>query len=194
MPLTLEDLRPNPGANKERKRVGRGHGSGHGKTSGRGTKGQKARAGGNIRPGFEGGQLPIQQALPYKRGFTNIWRAPWEVINVGQLHELAGDGPVTPQTLFERGLIRGLEFPVKILGDGTLTRPITVRAHAFSKSAIAQIEAAGGTYETLERTDRWIIARPRSRQVSLNSELKAARVGKVGGPSRKEAVDAAEEA
>lgn len=194
MPLTLEDLRPNPGANKDRKRVGRGHGSGYGKTAGRGTKGQKARSGGNIRPGFEGGQLPIQQALPYKRGFTNVWRTPWEVINVGQLQEFAGQGPVTPQVLYERGLTRGLEFPVKILGDGTLSQAVEVRAHAFSKSAIAQIEAAGGSYQTLDRTDRWIIARPRSRQVSLNSELKAARVGKVGGPSRKEAVQGAEEA
>lgn len=187
MPLKLHDLRPNPGANQDRKRVGRGHGSGSGKTAGRGTKGQKARAGGNIRPGFEGGQLPIQQALPYKRGFKNIWRPHWEVVNLGRLAELEVEGPVTPEVLFAHGVIRGLEFPVKILGDGRLARPLTIRAHAFSKSARERIEATGGTVETLDRTDRWMERRPRTRALPLNRELKAQRVGKAGGPSRKEA-------
>lgn len=194
MSLKLHDLHPNPGANKDRKRVGRGHGSGSGKTAGRGTKGQKARAGGNIRPGFEGGQLPIQQALPYKRGFKNIWRAQWEVVNLGRLAELELEGPVTPETLAELGVIRGVEYPVKILGDGTLKRALDVQAHAFSKSAQSQIEAAGGSCQTLERTDRWAARRPRSRSLPLNRDLKAQRVGKVGGPSRKEALAQTKEA
>ena len=188
MPLTLDDLRPNPGTNRDRKRVGRGHGSGKGKTAGRGTKGQKARSGPGVRIGFEGGQLPIQQRMPYKRGFTNIYKTPWEVVNLDRLEELAVDGPITPEILHQRGVTRGLEFPVKILGHGDLTRAVEVRAHAFSDSARAQIEAAGGSVQTLERTDQWTSARPRSRRLPLNSELKHARVGKVGGPSRKEAL------
>ena len=188
MALTLDDLRPNPGAKRDRKRVGRGHGSGKGKTAGRGTKGQKSRSGAGIRIGFEGGQLPIQQALPYKRGFTNIHKTPWEVVNLSRLEELAVDGPVTPELLYQRGAIRGMEFPVKVLGNGELTRAVVVQAHAFSASARERIEAAGGSVQTLERTDQWVSARPRSRRLPLNAELKRARVGKVGGPSRQEAL------
>lgn len=188
MPLTLDDLRPNPGAKRDRTRVGRGPGSGKGKTAGRGTKGQKSRAGGGVRIGFEGGQLPIQQALPYKRGFTNIYKTPWEVVNLEKLNTLDGDGPITPDVLYAAGITRGLEFPVKILGHGDVTRAVAVHAHAFSAKAVEQIEAAGGTTETLERDDRWITARPRSRRLPLNAELKRSRVGKVGGPSRKEAL------
>jgi large subunit ribosomal protein L15 len=190
MALTLDDLRPNPGAKRDRVRVGRGHGSGKGKTAGRGTKGQKARSGRGVRVGFEGGQLPIQQALPYKRGFTNIYKTPWEVVNLSRLEELAVEGPITPQVLHQRGVIRGLEFPVKVLGEGELTRSVVVHAHAFSGSAKERIEAAGGSVETLDRTDQWLTARPRSRRLPLNAELKRARVGKVGGPSRKEALAA----
>ena len=188
MPLTLDDLRPNPGAKRDRTRVGRGHGSGKGKTAGRGTKGQKSRAGGGVRIGFEGGQLPIQQALPYKRGFTNIYKTPWEVVNVEKLNDLSADGPITPEVLHAAGITRGLEFPVKILGHGEVTRAMTVQAHAFSATAAARIQAAGGTTEMLERDDRWVTARPRSRRLPLNAELKRSRVGKVGGPSRKEAL------
>ena len=190
MPFTLDDLRPNPGAKQDRKRVGRGHGSGKGKTAGRGTKGQKARSGRGVRVGFEGGQLPIQQALPYKRGFTNIHKTPWEVVNLQRLEELAIDGPITPELLYARGVIRGLEFPVKILGEGEVSRALDVRAHAFSASARERIEAAGGSLQTLERSDQWLSARPRSRRLPLNAELKRARVGKVGGPSRKDALAA----
>ena len=190
MALTLDDLRPNPGAKRDRVRVGRGHGSGKGKTAGRGTKGQKARSGRGVRVGFEGGQLPIQQALPYKRGFTNIYKTPWEVVNLSRLEELEVEGPITPQVLHQRGVIRGLEFPVKVLGEGELTRSVVVHAHAFSGSAKERIEAAGGSVETLDRTDQWLTARPRSRRLPLNAELKRARVGKVGGPSRKEALAA----
>jgi large subunit ribosomal protein L15 len=188
MPLTIDDLRPSKGANKSKRRLGRGHGSGRGKTAGRGTKGQNSRSGGGVRIGFEGGQLPIQQRMPYKRGFTNIWKTTWETVNIGRLAELQVDGPITPQVLADLGVIRGTEFPVKILAQGEVTSALTVHAHAFSKSAQAAIEAAGGTVETLERTDEWTSARPRSRRLPLNRELKAMRVGKVGGPSRREAL------
>jgi len=188
MPLTLDDLRPAKGANTSKRRVGRGHGSGRGKTAGRGTKGQNSRSGGGVRIGFEGGQLPIQQRMPYKRGFTNIWKTPWETVNLGLLAELGADGPITPETLAAAGVIRGTEFPVKILANGELTSAVTVHAHAFSKSAQAAIEAAGGSVQVLERTDEWTSARPRSRRLPLNRELKAMRVGKVGGPSRREAI------
>lgn len=188
MPLKMDDLRPDEGATQKRRRVGRGPGSGFGKTSGRGTKGQKARSGGGVRPGFEGGQTPIQQRMPYKRGFTNVWATPWETVNIGSLGELETDGAITPEILAERGLIRSTRFPVKILGDGELDAAVTVHAHAFSKSARERIEQAGGTVETLERTDEWLSARPRTRRRTLSRELKAMGVGKVGGPSRREAL------
>lgn len=190
MPLTLDDLRGGEGSRKSRKRLGRGHGSGKGKTAGRGTKGQNARAGGGVRRGFEGGQLPIQKRLPYKRGFTNIYRTPWEVVNLSRLEELDIDGPVTPEVLFARGVTRGIEFPVKILAGGELSRSIIVHAHAFSESAKSAIEQAGGSVQELERTDDWVTARPRTRALPLNRELKKARVGKVGGPKRREAIAA----
>ncbi len=193
MPLTLDDLRPNKGANTRKRRVGRGHGSGLGKTAGRGTKGQNSRSGGGVRPGFEGGQLPIQQRMPYKRGFTNIWKTQWETVNLGRIAELGVDGPITPDLLAELGVIRGVEFPVKILANGELSGAVTVHAHAFSKAAQAAIEAAGGSVTTLERTDEWTERRPRSRRLPLNRELKAMRVGKVGGPSRREAIAILEE-
>jgi large subunit ribosomal protein L15 len=185
MPLNLNDLRPNVGANQKKKRVGRGTGSGHGKTSGRGTKGQKSRSGPGVRAGFEGGQLPIQKRLPYKRGFTNIYRTQWEVVNLEKLIELGLEGEITPESLYDRGVTRGLEFPVKILGTGELSSALKITAHSFSASAKERIEAAGGTVTTIERTDRWITARPRSRALPLSRELKQARVGKVGGPKNR---------
>ena len=183
MPLRLDDLRPNDGAHTFKRRVGRGHGSGRGKTAGRGTKGQKSRAGGGVRRGFEGGQNPIQQRMPYKRGFTNIWKTPWEVVNLSQLAGLEIDA-ITPEELYARGLIRGTEFPVKILGNGDFDRSIAIAAHAFSASARERITTAGGTIEELERTDRWVNARPRSRRLPFNRTLREARVGKSGGPER----------
>src|SRR5215213_8069249 len=135
MPLNLSDLRPNEGAKTKKKRVGRGTGSGHGKTSGRGTKGQKSRSGPGVRAGFEGGQLPIQKRMPYKRGFTNIFKAPWEVVNLDVIDEFGFAGEVTPEALYERGVIRGLEFPVKILGNGEITKALAISAHAVSESA-----------------------------------------------------------
>lgn len=188
MPLTMDDLRPDEGAKKQSRRVGRGHGSGRGKTAGRGTKGQNSRSGGGVRPGFEGGQLPIQQRLPYKRGFTNIWRTQWETVNVSHLAELNVEGAITPEVLVEAGLVRSTRFPVKILGVGELSTKLTVQAHGFSKGAKALIENAGGTVEVLERNDEWTSARPRTRRLPLNRELKAMRVGKVDGPRRAEAL------
>lgn len=185
MPLNLSDLKPNPGSNQDRRRVGRGPGSGRGKTAGRGTKGQKSRSGPGIRPGFEGGQLPIQKRMPYKRGFTNIYKTPWEVVNLDALESLEVEGPITPAALVERGLVRGEEFPVKILATGELTKKLEVHAHAFSEAAKTSIESAGGSTVVLERTDRWVSASPRSRRLPINRELKQARLGKVGGPKRR---------
>ncbi len=188
MPMNLTDLRPDEGAKKSKKRVGRGTGSGHGKTSGRGTKGQKSRSGPGVRRGFEGGQLPLMKRMPYKRGFTNIFRAEWEVVNIGDLTEHGLSGEITPERLFERGIIRGLEFPVKILGSGDAESAFKVSAHAFSQSARAAIEGAGGSITVLERTDRWIMARPRSRRLTIDRDLKTARLGKSGGPQSRDEV------
>ncbi len=126
--------------------------------------------------------------MPYKRGFTNIFRAEWEVINLRTLADHDVTGEVTPQLLVERGLIRGAGFPIKVLGSGEATAKLTVSAHAFSESAKTAIEAAGGTVIVLERTDRWITARPRSRRLNLNRELKDARFGKVGGPQTRDEI------
>ncbi len=194
MPLTLDDLRGGPGSHRNRKRVGRGHGSGKGKTAGRGTKGQKARSGPGVRRGFEGGQLPIQQRLPYKRGFTNIHRTPWEVVNLGRIEELEFDGPITPESLFERGVTRGLKFPVKVLAGGELSRPIVIHAHSFSSAAKEAIENQGGSVQVLERTDEWQQARPRSRRLPMNRQLKNLRVGKADGPSRRQSLATLESA
>ncbi len=185
MPINLNDLKPNEGANKERKRLGRGIGSGKGKTSGKGHKGQKARAGGGVRPGFEGGQLPIQKRMPYLRGFTNIYATPWEIVNLDTIAALELDGPITPEALISAGVVRGPEFPVKILGRGEFSSKMVIHAHAISEGAKEQIENAGGSVTILERTDRWITARPRNRKLSIDRDLKAARLGKVGGPQKR---------
>jgi len=142
-------LKPAPGAKQKRKRVGRGDGSGHGTYSGRGLKGQKSRAGGGVRLGFEGGQLPIIKRLPRKRGFTNIFRDEYTIVNVGRLNAFAADVEVTPQSLLEAGLIKSIKQPVKILGDGEINRPLTVKAKKFSSAAKAKIEAAGGRAEEI---------------------------------------------
>ncbi len=181
MAFNLTDLKPNEGANRDRTRVGRGHGSGKGKTAGRGTKGQNSRAGGGVRIGFEGGQLPIQKRMPYKRGFTNIFSTPWEVVNLSSIEVIEVDGPITPDVLKAHGLIRGTEYPVKILATGSLTRKVEVHAQAFSKAAKEAIEAQGGIANQLDRTDRWITARPRNRKLPIDRDLKGAKLGKVGG-------------
>lgn len=146
--MQLHDLKPAPGSHQKKTRVGRGISAGKGKTAGRGTKGQNARS--KVRPGFEGGQHPLYTRMPYKRGFVNIFRVEYEVVNVKQLSALADAGEITPESLYERRITRGLEYPVKILGDGELDKAVTVRAHKFSKSAREKIEAAGGTAEVIE--------------------------------------------
>ena len=154
--MQLSDLRPPQGANKDRKRVGRGHGSGHVKTAGKGTKGQKARSGGNLPPRFMGGQTPIHQQLPYKRGFTNIWKTRYNVLNVGQLAELELDksAELTPDSLLEMGLVRDAGLPLKVLGNGELDKAVRVSAHKVSEGARQKIEAAGGTVTLLEEPAR----------------------------------------
>ena len=149
--MELHDLRPAPGSKKRRKRIGRGMASGHGKTSGRGMKGQGARSGGGKGPYFEGGQLPLVRRLPFRRGFTNIHRVEYKPVNLERLQEKFGDSgqEITPETLVEAGIIKRSDKAVAILGKGELTSGLTVKAHRFSKSAQAKIEAAGGTVEVL---------------------------------------------
>ncbi|MBM2805677.1 MAG: ribosomal protein [Deltaproteobacteria bacterium] len=146
--MRLDELRPAAGSTKKRKRVGRGDGSGHGKTSGRGHKGQGARSGGNVQPGFEGGQMPLQRRLP-KRGFHNIFRVEMTVINLGQLEALPAGTEATPETFAAQGLVSGKNRRIKILGDGSLSKALTVRAHGFSAKAKEKIEAAGGKAELI---------------------------------------------
>ncbi|AEF16409.1 MULTISPECIES: 50S ribosomal protein L15 [Thermoanaerobacterium] len=146
--MRLHDLKPAEGSRKERKRVGRGIGSGLGKTSGRGHKGQKARSGGNIRPGFEGGQMPLTRRLP-KRGFTNIFKKEYAIVNLSLLDNFEDGTVVTPELLIERGIIKKVKDGVKILGSGDLSKKLTVKAHKFSKSAIDKIESIGGKAEVI---------------------------------------------
>jgi large subunit ribosomal protein L15 len=148
--MKLHDLRPDEGATRRRKRVGRGISAGQGKTAGRGTKGQGARSGPNKGAYFEGGQLPLVRRLPFKRGFTNIFRVEYQEVNVADLGQRFGDGDtVTPEALAAKGLIKKAEEPVVVLGEGDLSVKLTVKAHRFSKSAQQKIEAAGGTVQTL---------------------------------------------
>jgi large subunit ribosomal protein L15 len=145
--MRLHDLRPAPGSHTKKTRRGRGIGSGLGKTAGRGQKGQNARSGGGVRPGFEGGQMPLVRRLP-KRGFKNPFRVEYEVVNVGQLTIFDPGTVVTPDLLRAKRLVRR-DLPVKILGEGELDRPLTVQADKFSKSAVAKIKAAQGKVEVL---------------------------------------------
>lgn len=144
--VKLHELSPAEGSKHSRKRVGRGPGSGLGKTAGKGEKGQKSRQGYSSRPGFEGGQMPLVRRVP-KRGFNNIWRTEHAVINVGDLADLEGD--VTPEVLVRHGLVRSGK-PVKVLGEGEIGKPLRVSANKFSKSAREKIEAAGGSCEELK--------------------------------------------
>ncbi len=148
--MKLHDLRPDPGAKKKRKRVGRGTGSGRGKTAGRGTKGQNARSGGGVRPGFEGGQLPLIKRLPKLKGFKNPFKVHYVPVNLDRLSERfeAGD-EVTPESLHAKGLLGEPDSPVVILARGDLDKPLHVKAHRVSGSARQKIEAAGGTVEIL---------------------------------------------
>src|ERR1044071_9174121 len=145
--MNLSGLRPPAGQKKERKRVGRGMGSGHGKTSTRGSKGQRAGTGFGQKRGFEGGQMPLHRRLP-KRGFTNIFKKHFAIVNLGRLEKLEGDA-FTVDRLVELGAIRSVGDGLKILGTGQLTRKITVEAHQFSKSALEKIQKAGGTAQVI---------------------------------------------
>ncbi|MDO5715218.1 MAG: 50S ribosomal protein L15 [Tissierellia bacterium] len=149
--MKLHDLRPAEGGGvKARKRVGRGIGSGTGKTSGKGHKGQNARSGGGVRPGFEGGQMPLFRRLP-KRGFTNIFKKEYAVINLEDLTIFEDNAEVTPEILIEKGIIKKSKAKdgVRVLGNGELNVKLTVKAHHFSKSAAEKIEAAGGKAEVI---------------------------------------------
>ncbi|PRX39342.1 LSU ribosomal protein L15P [Planifilum fimeticola] len=146
--MKLHELKPAPGSRRPRKRVGRGIAAGQGKTAGRGTKGQKARAGGGVRPGFEGGQNPLYRRLP-KRGFTNPNRKEYAVINVEDLNRFEEGTVVTPELLKEKGVVKNLKDGLKVLGDGDLTVKLTVKAHKFSCTAEEKIAAAGGATEVL---------------------------------------------
>lgn len=144
--MKLHELSPAKGSKRQKRRVGRGPGSGTGKTAGRGHKGQRSRAGFSRRLGFEGGQMPLVRRVP-KRGFTNIFKTRYQVVNLDRLAKLEGE--ITPQSMLENGLVRA-GYQIKVLGDGEISTAVTVRAHKFSASARSKIEAAGGTCEVVE--------------------------------------------
>jgi large subunit ribosomal protein L15 len=147
--MKIEDLRPQQGSKKDKKRVGRGAGSGHGKTSTKGHKGQKARSGGTKGPSFEGGQTPLQRRLP-KRGFKNApFKKVYAVLNIKDIDRLNLD-LITPEILLQKGIIKDLKDGLKILGDGVITKPVTVKAHAFSETALSKLRAANGTAEVIK--------------------------------------------
>ena len=148
--MNLHELGPAKGSRKRRKRIGRGPGSGHGKTSGKGHKGLLARSGGRSRQagGFEGGQMSLIRRVP-KHGFTNVFRKEYSIVNLKSLGDMTVSGTITPQALVDAGLVKRKSLPIKILGNGDLTKAIVVQAHKFSKSAEAKIQAAGGRVEVI---------------------------------------------
>ena len=150
MAISLNSLRPAKGANRKNKRVGRGIGSGHGKTSARGYKGQKSRSGTSIRPGFEGGQMPLHRRLP-KRGFNNIFRKEYAVVNLETLASFEKGAKVNPEILKIKGIVKNPKDGIKILGGGELKHALHVSAHKFSKSAAEKIQKAGGVIEVISR-------------------------------------------
>jgi len=146
--MKLHELRPAEGSRKSRKRLGRGTGSGWGKTAGRGQDGQNSRSGGGVRPGFEGGQMPLFRRIP-KRGFNNIFAKEYATINVDRLNVFENGTEVTPELLLEKRIIKKVKSGVKILGKGNLEKTLTVKATKFSKAATEKIEAAGGKVEVI---------------------------------------------
>lgn len=146
--MELNNLRPSIGSTKNRKRIGRGTGSGHGKTAGKGHKGQKARSGGSIKAGFEGGQMPLQRRLP-KRGFTPLDRVEYSLVNISQLDVYESGSVIDSLSLVSKGLIKSDRIPVKILGNGDITKSLKVEANKFSQSAKDKIIAAGGSVEEI---------------------------------------------
>jgi len=145
-----DNLSPPAGSKHTRKRVGRGDGSGHGTYSGRGLKGQKSRSGYKMRPGFEGGQLPLIKRLPRKRGFVNIFRTEYNIVNLDKLNLFESGSEVTPEKLLAAGLVKSLRKPIKILANGEVSQPFVVKANKFSAAAKAKIEAVGGKAEEVE--------------------------------------------
>ena len=148
--MRQDELSPAPGSKKGRKRVGRGDGSGHGTYSGRGCKGQKSRSGYRMSRGFEGGQLPLIKRLPRKRGFVNIFRTEYSIVNMDKLNMFETGSEVTPEKLVEAGVVKSLRYPIKILAEGKIEHPLVVKANKFSVAAKAKIEAAGGKVEEVE--------------------------------------------
>lgn len=146
--MKLHELAPAPGSTQVAKRKGRGIGSGNGKTSGKGHKGQNARSGGGVRPGFEGGQNPLYRRLP-KRGFNNRFRTEYAIVNIEDLNNFAAGTEVTPEVLLEQGIIKNPLAGIKILGNGDITVQLTVKANKFSQSAVEKIQAAGGKTEVI---------------------------------------------
>jgi large subunit ribosomal protein L15 len=146
--MKLHEIRAAEGSTKDRKRRGRGTASGQGKTGGRGMNGQNSRSGGGTRLGFEGGQMPLYRRLP-KRGFNNIWRTEYAIMNVDDLNRFEDGSVVTPELLLETGIIKNIKVGVKILGDGNIEKKVTVKAHKFSKAAVEKIESAGGKAEVI---------------------------------------------
>ena len=147
--MRQDQIKPPKGAKKPRKRLGRGNGSGHGNFSGRGMKGQNSRSGGGVRPGFEGGQLPLIKRLPSMRGFNNIFRKEYAPVNLDSLSEFPENSEVTPELMVKTGLVKNPRTLIKILGRGNLNIPLVVQAHRFSSSAINKIEAAGGSVKEI---------------------------------------------
>jgi len=147
--MDQSNLKPPAGAKHKKKRVGCGDGSGHGTFSTRGCKGQKSRSGRDLRPGFEGGQLPIIKRLPWTRGFTNVAKIQYSLVNVGELKKFDADSEVNTQILVQSGLVKSAALPVKVLGNGELDRALTVKANKFSEAARSKIEAAGGKVEEI---------------------------------------------
>ncbi|MFZ0240292.1 MAG: 50S ribosomal protein L15 [Desulfobacterales bacterium] len=146
--MRLNDLAPAPGARKTRKRIGRGVGSGWGKTAGRGSKGQNSRSGGGVRPGYEGGQMPIHRRLP-KRGFTNVFKKIYAVVNIDDLTKMESGSVIDEAALVRAGLVKGRRDGIKLLGRGEISTPLTVKVDRASQSARQKIESAGGTLEVL---------------------------------------------
>ena len=142
--MRQDELSPSPGSRKRRKRIGRGDGSGHGTYSGRGCKGQKSRSGHKIRPGFEGGQLPLIKRLPRKRGFVNIFRIEYSIVNLDKLNIFEPGSEVTPEKLVAAGIVKSLNYPIKILAEGDINHPLVVKANKFSATAKTRLEAVGG--------------------------------------------------
>jgi large subunit ribosomal protein L15 len=196
--VKLHDLHPAPGSRKPARRVGRGHGSGRGKTAGRGTKGQKSRSGGNLPAWFEGGQTPLHVRTPKLHGFKNRFRVAYAPVNLAKLGDVEKGTLVTPDVLAHDGLIRDTKLPVKVLGVGDAPKGITVHAHAFSKSALEKLGAAGSTVQLLSWPDNAPIdeapAAPQTRGRKAKRMAAAAKGASGAKGSKSASADDAEEA